>query len=194
MSELLVCKKQYNDGSVGFYSFNPKDVIVWNEEIEKNNLYAVAKVDSRYAVVKVIGLADCLVDELTLSGNIVGLVEIVEMKSIQDIMMWKGNSMEIIKVENGYVLDKQSLDQIKEVEKLAKSLKAKQDAIKAELLKVMEDNNIIKFENEDLLINYIAPTQRETFDSKQLKADNPDLYDLYVKLSPVKASVRIKLK
>lgn len=102
--------------------------------------------------------------------------------------------MEIIKVENGYVLDKQSLDQIKEVEKLAKSLKAKQDAIKAELLKVMEDNNIVKFENEDLLINYIGPTQRETFDSKQLKADNPDLYDLYVKLSEVKASVRIKLK
>lgn len=101
--------------------------------------------------------------------------------------------MEIIKVENGYVLDKQSLDQIKEVEKLAKSLKAKQDAIKAELLKVMEDNNIVKFENEDLLINYISPTQRETFDSKQLKADNPDLYDLYVKLSEVKASVRIKL-
>ena len=102
--------------------------------------------------------------------------------------------MELIKIENGYVLDKQSLDQIKEVEKLAKSLKAKQDAIKAELLKVMEDNNIVKFENEDLLINYIGPTQRETFDSKQLKADNPDLYDLYVKLSEVKASVRIKLK
>ena len=102
--------------------------------------------------------------------------------------------MEIIKVENGYVLDKQSLDQIKEVEKLTKSLKAKQDAIKAELLKVMEDNNIVKFENEDLLINYIGATQRETFDSKQLKADNPDLYDLYVKLSEVKSSVRIKLK
>lgn len=78
MSELLVCKKQYNDCSVGFYSFNPKEVIVWNEIIEKNNLYAVAKVDSRYAVVKVIGLADCLVDELTLSGNIVGLTEIDE--------------------------------------------------------------------------------------------------------------------
>ena len=102
--------------------------------------------------------------------------------------------MELVKVENGYVLDKSTVDQIKEVEKLAKSLKAKQDAIKAELLKVMEDNNIIKFENEDLLINYIAPTQREIFDSKQLKADNPDLYDLYVKLSEVKPSVRIKLK
>ena len=84
MIKLLVCKKQYNDGSVGFYSFNPKDVIVCNEKIEKNNLYAVAKVDSRYAVVKVIGLADCLVDELTLSGNIVGLVDIVEMNLIQN--------------------------------------------------------------------------------------------------------------
>lgn len=102
--------------------------------------------------------------------------------------------MELVKVENGYILDKQSIEEIKEVEKLAKALKAKQDAIKAELLKVMEDNNIVKFENEDLLINYIGPTQRETFDSKQLKADNPDLYDLYVKLSEVKASVRIKLK
>lgn len=102
--------------------------------------------------------------------------------------------MELVKVENGYILDKKSIEEIKEVEKLAKALKAKQDAIKAELLKVMEDNNIIKFENEDLLINYIGPTQRETFDSKQLKADNPDLYDLYVKLSEVKASVRIKLK
>lgn len=102
--------------------------------------------------------------------------------------------MELVKVENGYILDKQSIEEIKEVEKLAKALKAKQDAIKAELLKVMEDNNIIKFENEDLLINYIGPTQRETFDSKHLKADNPDLYDLYVKLSEVKASVRIKLK
>ena len=102
--------------------------------------------------------------------------------------------MELVKVENGYILDKKSVEEIKEVEKLAKSLKAKQDAIKAELLKVMEDHNSIKFENENLLINYIAPTQRETFDSKQLKDDNPDLYDLYVKLSEVKASVRIKLK
>lgn len=77
MSELLVCKKQYN-GSGGFYSFNPKDVIVWNEKIEKNNLYAVAKVGESYEVVKVIGLADCLVDELTLSGNVIGLIEIDE--------------------------------------------------------------------------------------------------------------------
>ena len=77
MSELLVCKEQYY-GSVGFYSFNPDHVIVWNEKIEKNNLYAVAKVGGIYEAVKVIGLADCLVDELTLSGNVIGLIEIDE--------------------------------------------------------------------------------------------------------------------
>ena len=102
--------------------------------------------------------------------------------------------MELIKIETGYVLDKCTMEEIKEIEKLSKSLKERQDKVRAELQKVMEDNNIIKFENEDLLINYIGTTQRETFDSKQLKADNPDLYDLYVKLSEVKASVRIKLK
>lgn len=102
--------------------------------------------------------------------------------------------MEVIKVESGYVLDKQSIEEIREVEKLAKAVKQRQDNIKAELLKAMEQNGIIKFENEDLLINYIAPTTRETFDAKKLKEDNQDLYDLYVKLSDVKASVRIKLK
>lgn len=102
--------------------------------------------------------------------------------------------MELIKVESGYVLDKQSIEEIREVEKLSKAVKQRQDNIKAELLKVMEQNEIIKFENEDLLINYIAPTTRETFDAKKLKEDNQDLYDLYVKLSDVKASVRIKLK
>ena len=79
MSELLICENQYN-GSVGFYSFNPKDVIVWNEEIEKNNLYAIAKVGGSYEAVKVIGLADCLVDKVKLSGNVIKLIEIDEDK------------------------------------------------------------------------------------------------------------------
>lgn len=102
--------------------------------------------------------------------------------------------MELIKVENGYVLDKGTMDEIKEIEKLSKALKERQDKVRAELQKVMEDNNIIKFESDEIIVNYIAPTTRESFDSKQLKADNPDLYDLYVKLSPVKASIKIKVK
>ena len=102
--------------------------------------------------------------------------------------------MELIKVENGYVLDKGTMDEIKEIEKLSKALKERQDKVRAELQKAMEDNNIIKFESDEIVVNYIAPTTRESFDSKQLKADNPDLYDLYVKFSPVKASINIKVK
>lgn len=102
--------------------------------------------------------------------------------------------MELIKIENGYVLDKSTMDEIKEIEKLSKALKERQDKVRAELQKVMEDNNIIKFESDEIVVNYIAPTTRESFDSEQLKADNPDLYDLYVKLSPVKATIKIKVK
>ena len=89
MSELLICKKQY-DNNVGFYSFNPEHVIVWNEKIEKNNLYAVAKVGNSYKLVKVIGLADCLVDKLILSGNVIELIEIDEDKIISSYYDVKG--------------------------------------------------------------------------------------------------------
>ena len=77
MSELLVCKNQYN-GSIGFYSYNSEKMFVYNEKIEKKNLYAVAKVGESYEVVKVIGLADCLVDKVKLSGNAIQLIEIDE--------------------------------------------------------------------------------------------------------------------
>lgn len=77
MSELLVCKNQYN-GSIGFFSYNSEKMFVYNEKIEKKNLYAVAKVAGSYEAVKVIGLAHCLVDKLTLRGNVVELIEIDE--------------------------------------------------------------------------------------------------------------------
>lgn len=77
MSELLVCKNQYN-GSIGFYSYNSEKMFVYNEKIEKKNLYAVVKVGGSYDVVKVIGLADCLVDKVKLSGNAIQLIEIDE--------------------------------------------------------------------------------------------------------------------
>ena len=89
MSELLICKKQY-DNNIGFYSFNPEHVVVWNEKIEKNNLYAVAKVSNSYKLVKVIGLADCLVDKLILSGNVIELIEIDEDKIISSYYDVKG--------------------------------------------------------------------------------------------------------
>ena len=58
----------------------------------------------------------------------------------------------------------------------------------------MEKRNIIKLETDDLSINYIASTDRETFDSKTFRAEHEDLYNEYIKMTPVKSSIRIKVK
>lgn len=84
--------------------------------------------------------------------------------------------------------------QIVSIEKRIKKLKEQQDAMKAALLSTMEAKNLIKLETDKLVISYVAPTDRESFDSKKFREDNPDLYDEYVKISPVKSSIRIKVK
>lgn len=77
MSELLVCIYQYN-GSIGFYSYNSEKMFVYNEKIEKKNLYAVAKVGGSYEIVKVVGLAHCLIDKVKLSGVAIELLDLTE--------------------------------------------------------------------------------------------------------------------
>lgn len=103
--------------------------------------------------------------------------------------------MELIKIENGITLldDNVRKDLIK-LEMEAKAIKEVQDNYKKAILEEMESKNILKLETDDLMINYIASTDRETFDSKSLKADNQDMYDKYVKMTPVKSSIRIKVK
>ena len=92
------------------------------------------------------------------------------------------------------VLSPEIADEIIMLEKMVKEITAKEKAVKAAILEAMQANGITKLETPELLINYIAPTDRETFDSKLLRADFPDIYDAYAKISPVAASVRIKVK
>lgn len=63
---------------------------------------------------------------------------------------------------------------------------------KAEIGVNITEKNEIKADN--VIINYIAESERETFDSKSFRADMPDLFNEYVKLSAVKPSIRIKIK
>jgi len=107
---------------------------------------------------------------------------------------------DLIKVGTGfnspYVLDANTSNMIAEFERQIKAIKEQEEALKEAIKNEMEAKGIIKLEDEinGISISYIAPTQRETFDSKKLRADNPDLYDEYVRFSPVKSSIRIKLK
>ena len=100
---------------------------------------------------------------------------------------------DIIKFKNGQLV-KEAIDLLVVKEQQMKKLKEEYEQMKNSLLEAMEQNNILKIDTDEILISYVAPTQSERFDSKQFREDMPDLYDEYVKFSPVKASIRIKVK
>lgn len=100
---------------------------------------------------------------------------------------------EIIKFENGQLIQP-AIELIKIKEREMKKLKEEYDQLKADLLEAMEQNGVVKIDTDEVLINYVAPTESERFDSKALKEVSPDLYDQFVKFTPVKASIRIKVK
>ncbi len=103
--------------------------------------------------------------------------------------------MELIKVENEIgILDTEVSKKVAEFEKAIKEIKEKEEKLKQNILSEMESKNILKLETDDLTITYIAPAERETFDSKKFREENSDLYDEYVKFSPVKSSIRVKVK
>ena len=103
---------------------------------------------------------------------------------------------ELIKIENGNsILDMSVSNKIAEFERQIKFIEEQQKALKEAIKQEMEARGILKVEDSTngMTITYIAPTYRETFDSKKFKAEQPDMYDEYVKLSPVKSSIKIKL-
>lgn len=80
------------------------------------------------------------------------------------------------------------LSQIKEAEN-------KLDELRADLLKYMEENRIVKIEDDKCIVTYTSPSSKRTFDSKKAQADFPALKgEAYYKISPVKSSITIKLK
>ena len=80
-----------------------------------------------------------------------------------------------------------------EFERVVKEFKAKEEELKQRILEEMESKGILSIKTPELTISYVAPTSRETFDSKTFRKDHPDLYDEYVNISLVKASVRMKV-
>lgn len=102
--------------------------------------------------------------------------------------------MNEIIIQANNTLSEEIEKQIVSIEKRIKKLKEQEEAMKTALLSEMEAKNLIKLETDKMVISYVAPTDRESFDSKKFRSDNPDLYDEYVKISPVKSSIRIKVK
>lgn len=103
--------------------------------------------------------------------------------------------MELIQVNgDAAILDGDTASKIAAFEKRVKELKAKEDKLKKAILEEMESKGIIKLETDVLNITYIAPTERESLDTKALREELPDIYDTYINIKPVKSSIRLKLK
>ncbi|MCR8969298.1 hypothetical protein [Facklamia sp. 7083-14-GEN3] len=81
-----------------------------------------------------------------------------------------------------------------ELERQIKLAKERQSLLRADLVDIMEDYNVKKWENEYFNITYVEPTTRESIDSTKLKKELPDVAEKYKKVSNVKASVRVKIK
>ncbi|MEG1519934.1 MAG: hypothetical protein RR458_03015 [Clostridia bacterium] len=85
---------------------------------------------------------------------------------------------------------------IKEIESHQKEVEAIANEIKAQLIEVMAEQGIKSYEtpNKSMLITYVEPTTRESVDTSKLKKELPDIAKQYLKISNVKASVRITLR
>ena len=75
-----------------------------------------------------------------------------------------------------------------ECKRLDKSLKD----IKGKLKDYMEENELKKIDTKAGTITFIESSEDVRFSSKDFKADYPDLYNKYSKLSPKASSIRIK--
>lgn len=89
---------------------------------------------------------------------------------------------------------KEVCERIISLEKQAKEIKKQQDIMKNEILEAMQKNGVIKIDNEFLKISFVPEHDAEKFDSKKFKEENPDIYDMYAKISKVKPSIRITVK
>lgn len=104
---------------------------------------------------------------------------------------------ELIKVENGIaILEPETVAKISAFERSLKRIKAQEDELKALILQEMEAKGILKIEakEEGLTITYVPTFDKESFNSKKFQDEQPDLFNEYVRMTPVKSSVRVSVK
>jgi predicted phage-related endonuclease len=102
---------------------------------------------------------------------------------------------DLIEVKNGVAILRADIaSQIAEFERVVKSIEEQEKALKSMILEEMEEKGILWIDTDELRISYVAPSDRERFDTKTFKEENPLIYDEYVTMSHVRSSVRIKPK
>lgn len=84
--------------------------------------------------------------------------------------------------------------QIEYFKAMISQIEEQEKELKETLQKAMEEHGIKSYKTDKLSIAYVPPGERESFDSKRFKEDDPDTYKAYTKTVKVKPQVRIKVK
>lgn len=102
---------------------------------------------------------------------------------------------ELITMNNGVPCLAEGISkQIAEFESSIKAMEKQRDDLKKSILEAMENAGVLKIDNDDVTINYIAPCDSESFDKKAFKKDHPDIHDQYVTMKPRSAYIKITVK
>lgn len=90
--------------------------------------------------------------------------------------------------------NKELIKAVADIYRMEKDLAAKKKELNAQLLEACEKYNVLGIDNDEMSVTYIPATTRKGFDSKAFEKADPITYSLYATETPVKASVRVKLK
>lgn len=105
--------------------------------------------------------------------------------------------MELIRVEEKQLIIAQEvINKIKELETEKKLIDEKEKDFKIKLESIMEENEIKSFESNDktLKISYTPKSVNDTFSSKLLQENYPDIYRECLVRTERKGSVRITVR
>lgn len=101
---------------------------------------------------------------------------------------------ELIELKQGVPeLTDQAITLIKLVEGQLKEVKQTESDLKTSLLESMKKYGIKSIKLDGLALNVVASGEKEHFDSKKFREENPELYDKYVEFVQYAESLRIKI-
>ena len=99
---------------------------------------------------------------------------------------------EIIAKEFNEIFSPSDIEMLIKFDELEKRVKTMKDAKNESLKEFLKKNGLESYEDENIKITYVKPTERTSVDTEKLKAEG--LYEMFTKKTSVKDSVRINIK
>lgn len=100
----------------------------------------------------------------------------------------------LVKIENNEIIvAKEAVQQIKDFEKLKAEIDLKEKELKQGLKDAMEELGIKKFIVNGLCATIKEATVRKSLDTTRIKNELPDIYEEYLKETPVSSSITLTI-